>query len=306
MKRNHARINQTSDVLLQSWRGNCDVQILIYDSDPMNPDLAEIARVTDYVVAYSCKGNVTWREEIEQTRHMIMAAEDITGDKMDIKRIVKQVMNKAASKRIISKQESMVLLGNLPLVQCSEIIDSVSINNSKRLKGDGERATDNRFVTRYKNRKQEHEHLSLHQFYLATKPNTIPNFVGVNSTPRFPVTPGYARHTVIVHCPWREYPQNINWVAAFNNFISSGHCPPSCRMTYDRVMQRHIRNLTHYEPKSSPPDHSKNEISQSDYELAMLVGLPDNQSYDGDPDTLIIRQLDRGHDFKWDADAKVS
>lgn len=73
MPRNHRRINQTSLNLLQSWRGNCDIQILVYNCDPRHPNIAEIARVTDYVVAYSCKGNSTLKEEREQNRKLVLA-----------------------------------------------------------------------------------------------------------------------------------------------------------------------------------------------------------------------------------------
>jgi len=73
MKRNHPRLNQTSTVLLQSWRANCDIQILVYDCDPKNPDVSEIARVTDYVVSYSCKGNATLKEEKEMMTKLILA-----------------------------------------------------------------------------------------------------------------------------------------------------------------------------------------------------------------------------------------
>ena len=71
MPRNHNRLNQTSMDLLQSWRGNCDAQVLVYDCDPKKPNIAEIARVTDYVVAYSCKGNCTFKEEREQMQKLI-------------------------------------------------------------------------------------------------------------------------------------------------------------------------------------------------------------------------------------------
>jgi len=59
MPRNHPRLNQTSMFALQSWRANCDIQVLIYDTDPAHPDPSEISKVTDYVVAYACKGNAT-------------------------------------------------------------------------------------------------------------------------------------------------------------------------------------------------------------------------------------------------------
>ena len=73
MPRNHRRITQTASDVLQSWRANCDVQILIYSSDPANPDADDIARVTDYVVGYACKGNKTLVEENEQTKQILLA-----------------------------------------------------------------------------------------------------------------------------------------------------------------------------------------------------------------------------------------
>ena len=57
--------------MLQSWRANCDVQLLIYDCDPLQPSINDIARVTDYIVGYACKGNATTTEEKEQIKHMI-------------------------------------------------------------------------------------------------------------------------------------------------------------------------------------------------------------------------------------------
>lgn len=73
MPRNHPRLVQSSTDLLLGWRANCDIQILVYNSDPKNPDVADIARVTDYIVAYSCKGNVSMKEEREQNKHMTLA-----------------------------------------------------------------------------------------------------------------------------------------------------------------------------------------------------------------------------------------
>jgi hypothetical protein len=59
LKRNHPKFIQTSLHCLQSWRANCDIAILIYESDPKNPDSSEIAKFTDYVISYACKGNLT-------------------------------------------------------------------------------------------------------------------------------------------------------------------------------------------------------------------------------------------------------
>jgi hypothetical protein len=54
LKRNDdRRLLQSSSYALQSWRANCDVQLMLYQSDPDNPDLSELAAVTDYVVSYA-------------------------------------------------------------------------------------------------------------------------------------------------------------------------------------------------------------------------------------------------------------
>ena len=71
MKRNHTRFLQTSIVTLQAWRGNCDIQILIYESEPHYPDCEEIAQVTDYIVGYATKGNVTLKVEKDIMKDII-------------------------------------------------------------------------------------------------------------------------------------------------------------------------------------------------------------------------------------------
>ena len=68
LKRNHPRLLQMSLHCLQAWRANCNVSIMIYDSYPAFPDLAEIAEVTDYVVTYACRGNIAYALEREQLK----------------------------------------------------------------------------------------------------------------------------------------------------------------------------------------------------------------------------------------------
>ena len=63
LRRNNPWITQTSLDLLQSWRANCDLQFLLYISVPTDLDPSDVARVTDYVIAYAYKGNLTLAEE---------------------------------------------------------------------------------------------------------------------------------------------------------------------------------------------------------------------------------------------------
>ena len=132
----------------------------------------------------------------------------------------------------------------------------------------------------------------------------IPNFIGISGNPVYPVTESYARHTIIVHTAWREYPTNRNWISEFNDFINSEECPKSCRMAYDRAVQRFTKNLTHYEPTSAKADHTMNEVLEEDRNLLELVGLPSTEEYD--EDRHILESMDHGLKHKWDEPPLVS
>ena len=309
MPRNHSRINQTALSLLQSWRGNCDVQILIYDSNPDEPNLAEISKVTDYVVAYSCKGNATLREEMETNKRLILGMEETTCDTSELKRVCKHVMNKAASSRLISKAEASVLLGNLPLSICSEYIENVSISNSSKLCVNLSAKPKPGFVEQYQRRSSEQEGLSMHSYYVWSRAQggkrpSIPHFVGVSGNPVFPVSQGYAQHVLVVYKPWREYPNSPQWKHEFDRFIKSPICPRSCLLTYKRVLMRHIEGTTFVEPVAHTPDHSSNPISKEDEEALLLLGL-------GGKGASIASAFDKlgihkGLEFNWGQPPKVN
>ena len=240
-------------------------------------------------------------------------AEGHFGDRSDIRRVCKQIMNKTVSRRIISKQEACVLLADLDLVTCTETIQSVPISNSTTIKATktGTRTSNYKnFISCYKARPHEYELFSLHKYFHTTKNHdpskklTIPHFVGVCGAPRYPVTKDYARHTLIVHKPWREYPSNdTDWISEFNAFIHSPQCPLSARMAYQRVMKRYIDKTTHLEPKATTVDHSNNPISAEDEELMWTLGLRGEDDYD--EDSRLFRQLNRGLNFQWDQPPKV-
>jgi hypothetical protein len=242
-----------------------------------------------------------------------LRAETHTGDISDIKRVCKHVMNKAVTKRIISKQEACVLLGELDLVTCTETIQNISISNSKLFSvGDENRSTSptKTFINEYKSRPQIHERLSLHEYFHATRntnPNSkiiIPNFVGINGAPKYPVTDSYARHTLIVHRPWRSYPDKLNWRQEFETFINSAECPVSAKVGYQRVMRRYIDKMTQYEPKATPADHSNNPIEPDDDELMALVGLKGHDdTYD--EEEALYKQMHRGLNHNWGEEPKV-
>ena len=98
MPRNHRRITQCATYVAQGWRGNCDIQYLIYTSDPDNIDASDVSRVTNYVVSYSCKGSETEMEQKLSMKDLILAAKEEEGDIKDVRRIAKRLLNDCSKK----------------------------------------------------------------------------------------------------------------------------------------------------------------------------------------------------------------
>jgi len=133
LPRNNRRIIASSRYLLQGWRANCDIQVLLYECDPMHPNPDEIARVTNYIVAYTCKGNESTVEEMKQMIALILGCQDMSGTTADVKKIAKKLLNRTSKEKVISKQECMCHLAKLNLFLCSESIETVSISGEYRL-----------------------------------------------------------------------------------------------------------------------------------------------------------------------------
>ena len=66
------RINQHSRNLLQAWRANADVYLLIYWSDPNLSDVGEIESVCWYVVAYAGKRYTKFCREMNIIQAVIL------------------------------------------------------------------------------------------------------------------------------------------------------------------------------------------------------------------------------------------
>lgn len=229
-----------------------------------------------------------------------------------MKRVAKKALNKIASKRLISKQECMVLLGKMDLFTCSESIENVSISDSINLslKTKKRKTLIQRYATRQSNNTEES--LNFYTFvendFNRRKRNLskyiIPNFVGVNGAPCYPVSKDYARQTLIVFKPWRNYPDpKEDWRGEFERFINSPNCPQAAKIPYHRAMQRHFANTEHVQPLGKEIDHSSNPINQEDQDLMELTGANiDDQDYD----ERLLDEMEVGKTYPWHQQLKVN
>lgn len=224
-------------------------------------------------------------------------------------------MNSASTKRLISRQEALVLLGNLDLYLCSEIIKTVSLLPSKRITTSDNPSESKAFLKQYETRPLHMEHMTLYEYFRFKHADRgthlkaiVPHFVGICGYPTYPVTESYAKQTLLVHRPWRTYPkQTTNWIAEFNTFINLPDAPPAATMPYLRALERHITGTKFVETVAAKPTLTDSGIPPETQEFLELCGLGNQeQGKERDYDVELLQNLDRGQHHTWDADPIVS
>ena len=74
------------------------------------------------------------KEELAQTKNLVMFSDELTGCQRDVYRVCKHVLNKAGSSRLISRQEATVMLAGMPFTTNTESVENVSVSYSKSLR----------------------------------------------------------------------------------------------------------------------------------------------------------------------------
>ena len=222
-------------------------------------------------------------------------------------------MNRSVAQRTITKPEAMCELGSLPMVICSESIETVSLSGQTKFgKGnDGDGYSTNTLPSRYRKREKPEElGLSLHQYFHKTKNNTnsrkefIPHYVGGSGQPVFPVTDSYARSELLKHKPWsakNPMPTNANWIAMFEEFRNSDDCPISVKVSYERAKRIHEdRNKGIKEPFQADIEESTPTDNICDEEVDEVIALSETLGYTEDElDSLEKSGFDLGKEYNW-------
>lgn len=266
LPRTNKRILQTSSFMMQSWRANVDLQLLIYNSSPTEPDLDEIAAVTDYVVSYACKGNESSIAEKNNLKDYINSLDRDTD--ISTTKLARMIMNRTLKTRLISKQEAMVQLAGLDLWICSETIETVSISRSYKLQSEYTSDYDGGMYHKYENRlkkattteKRILEPMTLDTFFKYRKQisqrstkEIIPHYVGGKCVPSWPITYDYARSVLVIYSPWSgAFPIKDEQVMdkfSFHYFNNS--FPTNVYLDINRALAKYVSGALFKEPTSS-------------------------------------------------------
>ncbi len=199
---------------------------------------------------------------------------------------VQRCLNKSISNRTITQQEAMCEIGKLPLVICSESMDTISLSGMVKVKN-AESCNYKTLLAKY-NTRTTHLDKSLHQFYHViknshkhtnTKKELVPHYVGGGGQPTYPVSKKYAQVEMLKHIPWSKdvsLPEmnDDNILDLFEDFRKSPNCPSSVNISLERIKNRiEMRKKGCTEPIAEEIEESQCLDSDVDDEIRDFLNL---------------------------------
>lgn len=243
---------------------------------------------------------------------MILSIQSLSGDENDLIRLARKMLNRTTSDRIISKQECMVECTDLPLTLCSEMIQTISITGSSKVYSNrslGKQSLINAYMDRPVSQdNQSFSQFVFNQYSHVESAKFVPHFVGLNSAPCYPVSPSYARATLIIHSPWRNayYHQlnDSNCLIEFHDRIKTCQFPTTVKLNYLQAKQRYEQSMKLHEPTMEKIDDS--DVDEDDQFLLMHMTslnatVNGNNSMNSETDC-----FNRGLDYDWSKRHTVS
>lgn len=269
LKRNHPRLKKTSTSMLESWRANCDVSVIIYATDPNNIVPSDIARINGYITSYCTKGNLSYQEEKTSIASIISNYDycPVRSEKSNMSAVLRKSMNSLLTSRVISKPEAAVELLGMDLYWCTESAYHINLTGLQKLLKGKKKMTDP--IQKYKHRHKSQKHMSLVQYIaVLTNKKQIQHAsekwlrqreqkqkqrylhpIGFNSSPVYPVRSHYAIATLVLHKKWddknrldfelkKKTPET-----EFHEFLKSEECPNSVKLQYAIAKHKFERRL---------------------------------------------------------------
>lgn len=193
----------------------------------------------------------------------------------------RRMLNSFIATRLIAKPEASCELLGLNLYWCTESFRNIYVNkavkimNSEDKRSTFDNDTDNMecYMKRYgqddlsmkeylsrlalakmkkvivqdseKKRIRKRQYLAKHEIF---------HPVGMNGSPCYPVSAGYAKTTLLLHKPWsRENPLRFDenpstLFEEFFDFLISEKCPLEIHLQFENAMERYFRLQNNHEP----------------------------------------------------------
>ncbi len=268
-RRNDPRVNSHNRVMLQHWRANVDLQVIV--------DVHACAR---YMAKYAAKGE----PQSQPVSAILKTCVDRLHDDSDARTALRSAILRAVGERDFGSQETAHMLLSLPLVSCTYTFVTLSLLGGRRLKDDHKDGEDIADVSSLDQYAARVENLSLNlctfvsqyttyhgEVRKRTTPVIVRTFPTFSSDPHGELYGQYCKYQLLKYKPWTGNPSNA-WgggedsdevcIAAYMAFLqtdTAANYIPQFSHELDRVRQ-------HYECQSddSEDEHAAGTDDQTD------------------------------------------
>ena len=237
-KRNDPRLNSHNRVMLENWRANVDMQVIVDENACAN-----------YMAKYAAKGEPRSKSAAEILKTCV---EKLPNDDQ-VSSAIKKGMIQVAGDRDMAAQETAHMLLSLPLTGCTYSFVTISLDNSRKVVLGDDNESDEVLqvstITEYGKRNESQEpgtvrtlsQLNLMQYvsqYCRVNsriqkralPCIVRTFPKISSNPALPSFGKYCKYQLIKFKPWTGQPSNAwdgadesddMFVNAYSEFLNS-------------------------------------------------------------------------------------
>lgn len=199
----------------------------------------------------------------------------------------------------------MIECTELPLTLCSEMIQTISITGSAKIYT--EKTGRPSLLSAYMNRPSCDENQSFSKFVYEHYRHIdqrifVPHYVGMNNSPCYPVSPSYARATLIIHSPWRNaYYHRLDDTSCLGEFmdrIKNCKLPTTVKLNYLQAKQRYEHSHATADA-NKPIGNDEMELDEEDqFLLTHMATLTASQTHMNSTETT-TECFYRGEDYDW-------
>ena len=208
----------------------------------------------------------------------------------------------------------MVENTELPLTLCSEMIQTVSITGSSRIRTEHTNRQQS-FIQLYATRHDQDENMMFSEYVYKRlfkqdkQRSVVAHFVGMNNTPCFPVSPSYARSCLILYVPWRNYNfhrmNDMSCIQLFYAKMNTNMFPSTVKLNYLQAVNKSQRTMLDEENGTeNRADDDEDDIDDEDLQLlAAVTSIPTAQHHIGHLNEFYF---DQGLNYDWSVRHTVS
>lgn len=305
--RNDPRINSHNRLMLQHWRANVDLQVIV--------DVNACAR---YMTKYIAKSEQRSKSASDILSHSISCSTTTPS-------ILRKCMIQSVGERDFSAQETAHLILSLPLYRCTYNFVTLSLNANNFITTDSSTSEENiinpSILDKYSNRSQYSNSfpcittLNLLQFaatYSITKTNEliqwshpviVKTFPTYSSDPKGPNYTKYCKYQLIKFKPWlnfidtlweNDHPTDDTYISAYRDFLQTDFAHTNISQ-YSVELER-AEHYIHTHDNNSSDDEDDYEYQSVSHQEEWMLLCQVNPTYQQD--------LPHNANVDWEAAAK--